>query len=643
MIQYAIATFFTSICTFVLGFFVLFQQPKLLRNQIFCFFSLSVAAWSCFLFFNVMAKDQSSALIFVRLLHACSMLITISFLHLTLVLSGTLKKRATFLKIAYIIVIATLLLDLSPWLVNARYLEGFNFFAAKPELFYPLHLAVFFGFHLYAFWVLFVAFLQSKGAERNQIAYFLVATSIGYSGGTANYLLNYGIKIFPFWPFGNYTIVAFVSILAYAITKHELMDIRVVITRAMAYGVVVFLLVGSFVGFNLMDLPPAARVLGNVLLGLFWAYAAHRLREFIQTPLEEKWITGWYDSDRLINTIARKLVPVMERQEAFRITADELKSAIKIKKVDVLTGSECPDIKEVRRVGKGVEIPFISSEGLEGVLRLGEKVSEDPYDDKDLRLFDTLQVQILAILDRIQPYERIKKDFEANQKKLYDAERLLARSEKIASMANSIREYNHEIKIPLTVMRSELYLLPDKPGEIKDVNAFKKCMIEEIKRVDDIVESTLRLSELKERHVIELDLNDIVNETLKQFPPSRVRLIKELNPLPLIMADKDDLQIVFINLIKNAVEAMPKGGDLKISTYSGVEEDKPVVYAEVSDTGVGIPEENINKIFDAFFSTHVTKGRGLGLAIVFRIIREHDGTINVISKVGKGTTFKVSL
>ncbi|NQT30536.1 MAG: hypothetical protein HQ596_08180, partial [Candidatus Saganbacteria bacterium] len=190
--------------------------------------------------------------------------------------------------------------------------------------------------------VILMNLFKYKGAQRTQSAYVF----FGFSFSAATILaLNLILEQIVFIPreiarFGIYSLLVFETLTAYAITKHELMDIRVVITRAMAYGVVVFSLVASFVGFNLLKLPLAVGILGNVLLGLFWAYAAHRLREFVQTPLEEKWITGWYDSDRLINTIARKLVPVMERQEAFEITADELKSAIKIKKVDILTGSE---------------------------------------------------------------------------------------------------------------------------------------------------------------------------------------------------------------------------------------------------------------------------------------------------------------
>ncbi|KAF0133948.1 MAG: Sensor protein, partial [Candidatus Saganbacteria bacterium] len=286
-------------------------------------------------------------------------------------------------------------------------------------------------------------------------------------------------------------------------------------------------------------------------------------------------------------------------------------------------------------------LPLFSTEALEGIIVLGKKKSEDTYNKKDFTLFRTLMVQALALLDRIHHYESIKRNFEATQKKLYDTERLLARSERIASMTRLLQEYNHEIRTPLTIIQGETNFLTKEPRDAAYLKWFQELVLKHVSRAIDIVESTVRLSHPKERQEIKLDLNDVINGALKMFPPSGVHLVKELASIPPIMGDKEDLETAFTNLIKNAVEAMPGGGDLKIRTYPDVESEKPVVCAEISDTGIGIPEENLGKIFEPFFSTHVTKGRGLGLSIVFRIIREHLGKIEVKSQAGKGATFKI--
>jgi signal transduction histidine kinase len=111
---------------------------------------------------------------------------------------------------------------------------------------------------------------------------------------------------------------------------------------------------------------------------------------------------------------------------------------------------------------------------------------------------------------------------------------------------------------------------------------------------------------------------------------------KELGAIPQIKGDPEEIQEVFVNLIQNAIDAMPAGGTLTLRTYP----EKNRVVAEISDTGKGIPEDIREKIFDPFFSTR-HEGVGLGLSIAYRIIREHGGDIEVSSKPGDGTTFKI--
>lgn len=499
--------------------------------------------------------------------------------------------------------------------------------------------AVYFIAGIACSWIqLFRGFKDSSGVRRSQLKFLLFAILFAFISSFLAFvsiLFSSKLSYINFYVFE----VAYISMTAYAITKYELMDIRVIIGRGLAYGIVAVMLVTSFIYLNAIKMPVLISMTTNATLALIWAWAAHRLREFIQTPID-KWIS-WYKPEELLNSIALKLVSVKDRQEAFETITNELKNTIKIKNIDILTGDEIPKTNEIKRSGKNLEVPFSSTQGIEGALKLGEKTSEDPYGEKDLRFFQTLQVQLLAILDRVQAYETVKRNFEATQKKLYDAERLLARSEKIASLANVIREYNHEIKTPLSIIRGETGILAKKTRDLSYLEWFRDLVFEQVDRADDIVESTLRLSEPKERREIKLNLNDAIEDVLRPYHLPNINISRELSPLPEITGDLEDIKTVFGNLIKNAIEAMPDGGSIKVKTYSATEDDNPVVSAEISDSGTGIPEKNMEKIFEPFFSTHVTKGRGLGLSIVHRIVREHLGKIEVSSKVGSGSTFKV--
>ena len=110
-----------------------------------------------------------------------------------------------------------------------------------------------------------------------------------------------------------------------------------------------------------------------------------------------------------------------------------------------------------------------------------------------------------------------------------------------------------------------------------------------------------------------------------------------INEKTIITGDKMDLEMIINNLIKNACEAMPNGGKIRVQT--SIIQD--FVKIEVKDTGMGISKDKLQKIWEPFQSRHVTKGRGLGLSIVHRLVKEHSGVINVESKENEGTSFEI--
>jgi signal transduction histidine kinase len=138
-------------------------------------------------------------------------------------------------------------------------------------------------------------------------------------------------------------------------------------------------------------------------------------------------------------------------------------------------------------------------------------------------------------------------------------------------------------------------------------------------------------------------VNRIISESLSLVDPmlktARISVHAHLKPsLPAVFGNSGKLQQVFMNLIMNARDAMPRGGELTITTES----ENSAVRVEVSDNGMGIPAEHLNKIFDPFFTTKATsRGTGLGLAVTYGIIQEHSGLIQVDSVVGRGTTFRL--
>lgn len=221
----------------------------------------------------------------------------------------------------------------------------------------------------------------------------------------------------------------------------------------------------------------------------------------------------------------------------------------------------------------------------------------------------------------------------------------LFRSEKLASLGKLAAGVAHEINNPLTGVLTNSSLLLEDLEEADPKRDDVQVIVNETIRCREIVKRLLDFARQTKPQKSMTNINALIENIVllvrNQTSFRNVNIEKKLEDnIPEIMADKDQIQQVFINFILNAADAMPKGGKINIETK--VMRNRDFIEIKFEDSGIGISEVNKNKIFDPFFTTK-ENGTGLGLSISYGIVEQHGGTINLESEVGKGTTFIVNL
>jgi hypothetical protein len=333
---------------------------------------------------------------------------------------------------------------------------------------------------------------------------------------------------------------------------------------------------------------------------------------------------------------------------------------------------------------------------LKDLVRLTQRISEGDFSQKIEgtskneigQLIGSFNRMIDKLAENQESLENYLTSLESTNKKLVEAQEELTRTEKLASIGRFAAGVAHEVGNPLGAILGYTSILEKEGVDREESKDYLKRIEKEIERINRIVRELLDFARPSKIEIREVNINKVIESTLsllsyqKGFKNIETRLDLQ-NPLAMIKGDESQLSQVMINIILNAVDAMPNGGILKIQTeelvaeepvadrfqrlhsprrrrgdptesdYSHMRKPDPLssmmtrfsagsrlVRLRVSDTGTGIKKEDLDRIFDPFFTTKAPdKGTGLGLSISLRIVETMGGEIKVQSEVGKGTTF----
>ena len=276
------------------------------------------------------------------------------------------------------------------------------------------------------------------------------------------------------------------------------------------------------------------------------------------------------------------------------------------------------------------------------------------YSQEDLRLLEAVAVTLAASLENVRLFDELR--LSLRERELTQAQ--LVHSEKMAALGRLTASMAHEINNPLQAVQGCLALVQEdledrQPRVAEPTRKNLNVAQSEIDRISDIVQRTRDFYRPARGGKWAIDLEEVLESVLtltgKQLEQASIAVQRKwAKSLPAIHANADHLEQVFLNLVLNAIDAMPRGGTLSISTspdqiqVDHEQHPRGAVRVEFSDTGEGMTSKQISRVFEPFFTTK-TKGTGLGLSITYGIVHEHQGTISVESQVGKGSSFVILL
>ncbi|MCK4252684.1 GAF domain-containing protein, partial [candidate division WOR-3 bacterium] len=537
----------------------------------------------------------------------------------------------------------------------------------------------------------------SAGIKKIQIKYVFFGTLIGFIGGSTNYFLWYKI---PIPPYLNILVGAYIVCVAYAIVRHQLMEIEVIIKKTLIFAGLFAAAFAIFVlptliiqEFIVSQMGLGGRMIGLSISAVLIILILQPIRNFLINITDKFLFQKKYDYKELLKRFSTEVLTVLDIDVLVHTTVDKLSNIIKTRSCGVLLLNETKNqyelvasvgvdknwrnislsldntlasflsrtksyllakhqgkdspmpkriVENMNKLKLELAIPLFIHEDMIGILTLGKKKSDEDYtqDDTDI-LFPLARTLAVAISNAMALDELKKTQAEAAQR------------EKMAVIGTLSAGINHEICNPLGIARGqcEAFLLNIKDGLYKkksDKELLQKAqdiMQKVIHETDRATATTKRLSSFakpsKGLLTDDIDIKEEIDEVFALVDyEMKLDKIEAENKVPKnlthITGDKKQIQEVFFNLIRNAAQAIQEKGKITINAH----EDNSRVYVEIEDTGYGIPEDKLGQVFNPFYTTKDPgKGTGLGLFIVRQIVERNKGQISVESKVGEGTMF----
>jgi len=628
-------------CIFI-GLLILFYNKQSIAHRAFFLFTLSIFIWLYFKSTYVyIHADYLPTLLAERISYSGVLFIPISFYYFLLeFLQLRGNKRIIFWILFIINIMWLLILCLTPLLIEGIYRYRWACYPKSGPLNY-LFVLYFISIFIYCLVIVYSSYRNAPSNKNKlQLKWIFVSFLVSFFA-IGDFLPMFG---FDHQPFGYLFVFAWLIATAYAILRHQFLNIEVIVKKTLIFTGIFVSIYAVFAFFAFLGqvfferFVTANRWLSMIPSVIIVTLTLRPLEGFLINITDKYLFQKKYDYKELLKTFASDVLSVLELDKLIKLTEEKLAQIMKLEYCKVVIADKM-DVKTEAVLKIPIEIASSSrqggtprNDGIIGMMLLGKKKSDEEYTQDDMLILQSLSNTLAIAISNANLVDELTK-----------AQVKMAEKEKMATIGTLAAGMAHEIRNPITTIRVFSEYVPDRLRDEIFTNKYRSTITKEVDKIDHIIQTLIDFSGEEEiRAVSGVSAYEAVEELVSIIAQNkdisgRIRLVNNISAdLTKISVNKEELDEVILNLTQNAIYAISGKGTI---TFSAGEKDK-IVVVEISDTGSGMSEETIAHIFDPFFTTK-SKGFGLGLFVVKELVQRNKGEISVESRVGEGTKFRL--
>lgn len=634
---------------FAIGVYVLLENPSRNVHRAFFLFVCGITFWILgFVFLSL-----TTNFFFDKLIHYGGLLVVFGFFLFAHVfpINNPLPNRFWYASLPFLLVACLVI----PWNLIVREMIVYPDGRLEP-INGPAHLFYIVGLGAYIAWSLLMLrhnYLRVSGRAKLQMKYLFLGMGIFIVAAFVFDALLPTLGISSLNLLGPFFSLLFVGSTAYAIVRHELMDIRVVIQRSAIYSVLLLFVIGfylgavSALGYLFQKATHTAILIAAGLTTLVGIFGVPHIERYFRKVTDRFFFKDRYDYSGTL----RMLSGIVAKNIDIEILLSKITHAIKehLKVADVRfveVGAGELTAAQVSPAMDEITIPVLFENEFKGLIYLGKKLSGDAYSREDMTLLETLSHHLAVALEKDKLFKELKdysRELERRVEERTSQLRHLQEEQK-----RMMIDISHGLQTPLTVIKGELSFLKKKMPHNEKVGVFEKSIDEISKFIYDLL-NLAKLESAQEdfrKEIVHFSklLEDLVEYFRVLAKENHIILKSKIEDGITLLGNKEKLEELTINLVSNSMKYLKTKG--RKSIFVGLQRARGTIELVVADNGIGINKKDLPSVFDRFYRVKnkkdpSTTGSGLGLAICKKIVEKHDGTISAESNIGKGTKFVV--